>query len=179
MGIPTLIDTLTASGSASLADTSSMTSTYDEYMFVLTDIHPASDGAYFGFQVNASGESGYNESITSTFFTAYHNEAGSSTSLGYQTGADQANGTSLQYISTDCDNDADSSLAGVLHIFNPSNTTYVTHFYSRTQYVYNAATSYNAHAAGYINTTGAITQIEFKFASGNIDAGVIQIYGIS
>ena len=60
MGIPTLIATLTASNSSSVADTSSMTSTYDEYMFVCTDIAPATDDTEFGFQVNASSQSGYN-----------------------------------------------------------------------------------------------------------------------
>ena len=32
--------------------------------------------------------------------------------------------------------------------------------------------------AGYINTTAAITQIDFKFNSGNIDAGKIKMYGV-
>jgi len=33
--------------------------------------------------------------------------------------------------------------------------------------------------AGYVNTTTAITRVRFKFASGDIDAGVIKLYGIS
>jgi hypothetical protein len=32
---------------------------------------------------------------------------------------------------------------------------------------------------GYINTTTAVDEIQFKFASGNIDAGVIKMYKVS
>ena len=33
--------------------------------------------------------------------------------------------------------------------------------------------------AGYFNTTNAITRLQFKFASANIDSGVIKMYGIT
>ena len=32
--------------------------------------------------------------------------------------------------------------------------------------------------AGYFNTTAAIDEIQFKFSSGNIDAGIIKMYGV-
>ena len=34
------------------------------------------------------------------------------------------------------------------------------------------------YSAGYFNTTSAIDAIQFKMASGNIDAGTIKLYGI-
>jgi len=36
-----------------------------------------------------------------------------------------------------------------------------------------------AFVAGYFNTTAAITAIQFKTASGNIDAGTFKLYGVS
>ena len=39
--------------------------------------------------------------------------------------------------------------------------------------------SINAHVAGYGNTTSAVNAIQFKMSSGNIDAGIIKMYGIS
>ena len=33
--------------------------------------------------------------------------------------------------------------------------------------------------AGYFNTTTAITRLQFKMSSGNIDAGTFKLYGIS
>ena len=178
MGIPTLINTLTASNSSSLADTSSMTSTYDEYMFVCTDIGPATNSAEFGFQVNADGESGYNEQAISTYFEAYHNEGGTSYNLDYVTTHDLALGTGLIELSYNVSSDADSSCAGILHIFSPSNTTFVTNFMARfNEYEHNDYTN-SPFIAGYINVAAAITGIEFKMSTGNFD-GVIQMYGIA
>ena len=37
---------------------------------------------------------------------------------------------------------------------------------------------FNLFMAGYINTTTAITRVQFKMASGNIDAGTIKMYGV-
>ena len=83
MGIITLIKTLTASDSASLDfvdGTSDVTldSTYDEYMFVFTDIGPATDNVQFQFQVNATDDAGggYDSSpMTTTTWDAHSSEA--------------------------------------------------------------------------------------------------------
>ena len=178
MGIPTLITTLTASGDSTLSDTSSMTSTYDEYMFVCTDLNPATDNQDFLFQVNVDGQSGYNETITSSGFFAYNAESGGTPNVVYKTDIDQAQGTAFQGIANNIGSGADESAAGILHIFSPSNTTYVTHFYSRFQDYASNDYAEDMFVAGYINVTGAITDIQFKMASGNFD-GVIQVYGIS
>ena len=37
----------------------------------------------------------------------------------------------------------------------------------------------NYFTAGYFNTTSDIDAIQFKMASGNIDAGTIKMYGIN
>ena len=177
MGIPTLISTATETDVASIDITSGIDSTYDEYMFVFTDLNPATDSTDFQFQVNVDGQSGYNETITSTHFRTTHDEADSATTLAYQTGHDQAQGTSYQNIINAIGNGSDESGAGILHLFNPSSTTYVKHFYCTGQMTFQ---SYSAQtfAAGYINVTGAVDEISFKMASGNFD-GVIQMYGIS
>jgi hypothetical protein len=46
------------------------------------------------------------------------------------------------------------------------------------QHQQHAAQSYQTHVAGYFNTTAAIDNIVFKFASGNIDSGTFKLYGI-
>jgi len=184
MGIPTLISTSTASNATSIDITSGIDSTYDEYMFVMTDINPATRRSQFEFQVNAASQSGYNETITSTAFVAYHYESGASSGLGYTTGQDQAQGTAFQDIANENDNDADSNISGIIHLFNPSDTTYVKHFLVRTNVNCDGSDEhddpflYHFHVAGYINVTAAITDIQFKCSSGNFD-GVVQMYGIS
>ena len=53
---PVLIQSQTASSSASISFTSGIDSTYDEYMFVFINMNPASDAVTFRFQINASGQ---------------------------------------------------------------------------------------------------------------------------
>ena len=74
-------------------------------------------------------------------------------------------------------NGADESCSGILHLFRPSNTTYTTQFWSRMN-TNTGIRSWEDYVSGYINVTGAIDEISFKFASGNFD-GVIQMYGIA
>ena len=172
-----LLATETAAGDASITFTSDINSTYGEYIFGFYNIHPETDDIFFGFQVNASGESGYNETITSTYFHANHEEADDGAEVTYVVASDQAQGTALQHLTSHGGNDNDASVAGILHLFNPSSTTYAKHFYGQF-HLMGTANAKNAFPAGYINVTAAITEIEFKFSSGNIDAGKIKMWGV-
>ena len=181
-GKPSLITTNTSSGDASSDFTSGIDDTYKLYIFSMIDINPATDTTTFGFQGNASGQTGYNETITSTFFRAYRQDGGAGTALGYVTNSDQANGTGLQYIneSGQLGSDNDESISGELYLFNPSSTTYVKHFWSRVQgKMQGGGDNYSVQAfmAGYFNVTAAITNIQFKMESGNMD-GTIKMYGL-
>jgi hypothetical protein len=178
MGIPTLISTATSSNVASVSITSGIDSTYDEYMFVFTDIGPATDTADFSFQMNVDGGADYNETITSTWFSAEHEEADANPYLSYRSGEDQAQGTNFQILADSVGNGSDESCAGILHLFSPSSTTYVKHFYSRMAVYRSTDNQRQEYAAGYFNLTGAVDEIQFKMSSGNFD-GVIQMYGIA
>jgi hypothetical protein len=175
----TLISEQTASSSANLSFTSGIDSTYDSYVFKFYDIHPATDGAFFTFNLSSDSGSNYNVTKTTTLFQAYHNEADSATALTYRVDDDLAQSTSFQYLSADMDNDNDSCLVGILHLFNPSSTTFVKHFLANTNLVFNSAMSVEEFIAGYGNTTSAVNAVQFKMDSGNIDSGVIKLYGIS
>jgi hypothetical protein len=180
----TFIKKLTASASATLSfvdgtDGVVLDDTYKEYVFTFNNMHPASNNVEFSFQVNAVGESGYNETITSTAFDAYQNEDDSGAGLEYSAPRDQAQGTAFQEFNAGLGNDADDSVSGYLHLFNPSSTTFVKHFIGDTNTSYNGGLSVNWKIAGYINTTAAIDEIQFKMSSGNIDAGDICLYGIA
>jgi hypothetical protein len=172
-----LLSTQTASNAASVNFTSGIDSTYKLYIFKWYDVNPATDSTILGFQVNATDSTGYDRQITSTIFTAYNNEANTDALLTYDGGNDQANGTAFQSLDLSMGNDADSSGTGELFLFNPSNTTYVKHFYSRAQGHHSGDYAWSTFVAGYINDTTAIDDIQFKMASGNMD-GVIKMYGL-
>ena len=173
------IASVTASSSATLEFTSGIDSTYNEYQWHFANMHPATDGANFGFQVNAVGASGFNETITSTAFNAHLNEGDFGSTLGYQTGSDQAQGTAYQRIGSRATGfDADQSTSGILTLYAPSSTTYVKHFVSNGNGAHAEDYTLTLPTAGYINTTAAIDEISFNFSSGNIDAGTIHMYGV-
>ena len=173
-----LLSSQTASGDASLTFTGLMTSTYGEYIFKFYTVNPATDEGYFGFQCNATDTADFNDiAITSTAFRAYHNEADSQAVLTYNADADQAQGTAFQRLSDATGNGADEHLAGELHIFNPSSTTYVKHFIGLTQTYQSGDMASQQYCAGYLNDTTAVDDIQFKFASGNFD-GTIKMWGV-
>ena len=179
LGNLVFISRSTASSSSSLSITSGLTSTHKEYIFVYNNIHPSSDNN--AFQVNFSIDSGsnYNVTKTSTAFTAAHKEDGATAFIQYESGDDLAQGTGYQNLSFPVGADADQSVSGTLHLFEPSNTTFVKHFISTCNACEKGDYTGNHHVAGYGNTTSAIDAVQFKFASGNIDSGTIALYGVS
>ena len=175
-----LIATATASSSATLSFVLGLDSLYDAYEFRFMNMHPATNAAKFSFQVNAAGQTGFNETMTTATFMGYHGEDDSYGRIDYSTGDDQAQGTAYQTICPTTSDDADASMSGVLTLYAPSSTTYVKHFIARTtDYSSNGPLMYDFHTAGYINDTTAIDEISFMFHTGNIDAGVIKMYGVA
>ena len=174
-----LISTQTASSSSSLSFTSGIDSTYKEYIFKFYNIHPASDNVAFQVNFSTDGGSNYNVTKTTTYFSAYHYESDSGAGLTYDTGNDLAQSTSYQNLSHTVGNSADESCSGTLQFFEPSSTTFVKHFITNCNQYRGDNISENDYSAGYGNTTSAINAVDFKFSSGNIDSGVIKLYGIS
>ena len=175
----TLISTHTASSSSSLDITSGIDSTYDVYEWVFTNMHPQTNGVDWMFQVNAASGSGFNEDITSTSFLTYYAEGGGTPEFVYRTAEDQAEEAAYQPLTGYTGNQNDGSVSGKMTLYAPSSTTYVKHFVSTAVDIYDAASLSSWHIAGYINTTSAIDEISFKMSSGNIDAGVIKMYGLA
>jgi len=172
-----LLSTQTASASATIDFTSGIDSTYDSYVFKFIDIHPSVLNGRFSFNASIDGGSNYNVTKTTTSFRTYHAESGSETNLSYNASQDLAQSTSDQQITPNLSNDNDGSASGYLQLFNPSSTTYVKHFISQTNSE-NTAYSYESFIAGYCNTTSAINAITFKMNTGNIDDGIIKMYGV-
>ena len=173
-----LISEQTASSSSTISFTSGINSTYKEYVFKYTDIHPASDNVDFQFNMSTDTGSNYNVTKTTTGFQAYLNEGDSANGLAYESGRDLAQSTNFQGVLIGVGNEADQCCAGKLHLFNPSSTTFVKHFIS-TGNNYRADTeSQQSYFAGYGNTTSAVDAIQFKMSSGNIDSGTIKMYGV-
>ncbi len=177
-GAMTLLATQTASSSATIDFTSNIDSTYDVYCFKFINCHPATDNAEF--QVNfRDGGSSFDATKTTTYFRSFHNEGDTDTGVSYNTNHDLAQGTGHATLGEDIGNGNDEGLSGILTLYNPSSTTFVKHFISRLQTYNGSDYSVDCFVGGYANVTSAIDGVQFKFSSGNIDSGVIKLYGIS
>jgi len=176
-----LLSTQTASSSSTVSFTSGIDSTYKEYIFKWINCHPANNGVQFQMNLSTDTGSNYNVTKTSSVFDAYHYENDTDNALQYLSSYDLAQSTAFQMIDF-CSNDSDQSSCGTLHLFNPSSTTFVKHFFSTAQDAWldgaNGVTQ-NVFVGGYGNTTSAVDAVQFKFSSGNIDAGTIKMYGVS
>ena len=177
-----LIKNLDASSSSTLSfvdgsDSVVLDNTYKTYLFRFINIHPQNDekDLQVGFR---DGGSDYDAVKTTSYFEAIHDEADSSTSLGYQDNLDIAQGTGFQTILRFIGDDNDQSASGIMRLYNPSSTTFVKHFVAVGSSVTGGDYANNHFIAGYINTTTAIDGVQFKFNSGNIDSGRIALYGI-
>ena len=181
-GALNLISTSTASSSSNLSFTSGIDSTYKEYIFKYINCHPSVNIPMWTFQGSTDGGSSFGITITSATFNAYHAEDDSEATLSYSTGGDLAQSTNYQRLLTEVNFSNDGSVSGTLHLFEPSSTTFVKHFIANSQGMFgptSAPYSWNMYTSGYFNTTSAIDAIDFKFSSGNIDSGVIKLYGVS
>ena len=172
-----LISEQTASDSANISFTSGIDSTYKEYIFKFTDVHPATDSAQFLVNFRDGG-SNYDATKTTTHFAASHSEDDSEAQIAYDTGRDLAQSTSGQNISNEVGNANHECGAGFLHLFDPSNTTFVKHFICTTNFHHASDLSLNNYVAGYCNVTAAIDGVQFSFSSGNIGAGTFKLYGV-
>ena len=182
-GALTHIKTLTASSSSDLSFVNGssdvvLDNTYSVYLFKFINIHAGTDdtGLTVGFR---DGGTDYDAPKTSTFFRSTHGEDGTSGAIAYVTGADIANGTGFQRLDNDFGADNDQSMSGEMVLYNPSTTTFVKHFMSRTSTSRPANRVNDIFMSGYCNTTTAIDAVQFTMASGNIDSGTIKLYGVS
>jgi hypothetical protein len=143
-GNMTLLSTQTASNAASLSFTSGIDSTYKLYIFTFIDVNPATDNTDFNFNGSIDGGSNYNVTKTTSFFDTYHNEGDdpSTGAIRYRADYDLVQSTAFQPIGYNLGNGADESCVGELYLFNPSSTTYVKHFYSKTNYLYASDVTY-------------------------------------
>ena len=175
-GKMTLLQTQTASSSASISFTSNIDSTYPIYVFKFINIHPSAD-ASFTFQADTGTNTNYNQTITSSAFNAYHYENDGAYDLTYNTNKDLAQSSNFQRIGT-LNSENDDSCNGILHIFQPSDTTFVKHFLCVMNSSAVPPATYNDFVGGYFNTTTPLTRFQFKMSTGNIDSGTIKLYGI-
>ena len=174
----TLILTQTASSSANISFTSGLDSTYDEYCFKFNNIHAATTNADLLILASIDAGSNYNAAISTTYVVSKADEGDSSTEVSYEGSHDAHSSTTGAKITIEQSTSNDACSSGYLYLYNPAGTTYTKLFMSDMESAEDAPKTFHCLVSGYANTTSAVNAIQFKFSSGNIDAGTISLYGI-
>ena len=166
--------TLTASNSASLADTTSLTGAYKNYLIVVTNVLPATNGTTLLMQFSTNGGSSYDSGANYTNSTYYINQAsvaGSACSAG-------ANSIQMN-LSASLSNAAPNNFNAALTLLNVTASSGYKHISSRASYNSSAGyLTFETNAGVYSGSVSAINAVRFSMASGNIASGTIEIYGM-
>ena len=167
-----LLSTNTISSAVSAVDiTSNIDSTYKTYMFDLINIHPGTDNSALRllFQIGGSF-------ITSNHYDYAVHRIQSNNSDSY----DYDNDTDGMTINSNLGNAADESISGRIFLHNPSDTTFNTTMLFNLAYFNNNNVFTQTHGGCGIDNAAAVTGVRFAFSNGgNIDSGIIKLYGIS
>ena len=184
LGSMTLIKTITASSSATVSFVNGssnvvLDSTYPIYVvkIISANIQTDNQDIVVNFSDDTSSHS-YNLTKTDSYFAALHTEADDDAGLQYEAAEDTAQGTGFTVVTKEQANDADAGACSTIFLFNPSSTTFVKHYMMRSNWFQHNNYAQDAFKSGYINTTAAVTAIQFKSTSGNIDSGTFKLYGI-
>lgn len=168
-GVLTLLDSATASGSATLDFTTSIDSTYNTYLFVWNGIHPGTNAT--DFVIQTSSDAGVSWDATANM---YHTEYS-------QNGAASTTSLTLEYITAykNIYTDDTSYTDGYMFLFNPSAARY-TLMQGMSVYMRNSSNAVVRHMfSGAREAEEDVNGVRFKMLSGNIDLGSIYLYGMT
>lgn len=171
-GSLTLLNTLTASNSATLTDTTSLTSAYDLYMIEFQDLVPitGATGGYLRFSTD--GGSTFIATIVNQYF--YTNST--SLTAAQQAASSDVYLTGAQNILTN-----DGGFSGNMFFTNPNSTAAAAVATKKVWWsigwgTTTATTTLSGFAA--MTTTAAYNAFKFYFSARNVNTGIMRVYGI-
>jgi len=167
-----LISTTTVSSAVSEVNiTSNIDSTYKRYIFHVDNLSCATNNAHLHFRFFQSG------SIvsSSTYDWVYY--YGQSNDSGFNGYASSQNDSYIRLLD-EVKSDSDQTAYLTLTLYDPSNTT--THKRIDSINTYSRGGNINAQrVGGRIEDTTAVDGVRFFMSSGNIDGGIIKMYGVA
>lgn len=171
-----LLDSKTASTSASLDFTTGINSTYDEYELHFADVIPATNAVSLGIRVSEDGGSTYKAGASDY-------RAGVTSINGAATQATLSGGQNAIYLIATANGQrsaATGGLSGVIRFYRPSITTNEKTFVGQTVCEEATTTDILKSDVGgrYQLTTNAINAVRVIYGSGNITSGSVYLYGV-
>ena len=167
------IRTQVASASAAIDFTSGITSAYDEYIFTLTDIIPATDGANLLMRVSQDGGSTFKAGASDYAFAKW----GWSSTAGAPAGS--TGDTSIIIVTALSNASATRSQQLKISMWNPAGAVLAKYFTWQHGHVDTSGAVEGAVGTGLFKLNqAAIDGIRFLMSSGNITSGTFTLYGV-
>lgn len=163
-----LLNTLTASASATLSDTTSFTATFSEYELAFENIIPATVSTTLELQVHSGG----------TFpATTYLNSYNQTPAGGAFSGAAP---TTFIQLGPGNQTNAAPGISGTIRVINPSQTATAKMWIGQLAGNNTTSQVYYGVISGYWNGgVGAVDGFQVLFSAGNITSGTIKVYGLN
>jgi len=163
-----LVGEETASSSASLNFPSVFTSTFDTYEIVVRNIVPATDNAAIYIRVTTDNGSSYEATnyVSDTFIY----RAGASTGLGLTTAVQLMNSQ---------DKDSGRSMTYTIRTYSPASTTLIKNFDGYGNAFSSDGNAYGCCLRADWRVTTAITGFQLIASAGNLESGVVRVYGMA
>ena len=154
-------------------DFTGLSSTYEAYKFLVTDMKPATDGAYMFFRTSTDGGSSY-DSGASDYFWGYETQKFHSTTSDGQAG-DEAD-SEITFFGI-LGSDTDETLNAEFLLFNPAGTAYTYVQFLGIGFA-NDGGIYRTWGGGLRASAADVDAVRFLADSGNISSGTITVYGL-
>ena len=169
-----LLEQHTASASATLDFTSSISTTYDDYQIDLINVIPATNAANLLMKVSTDGGSTWSASTYNWSYIYLKLTAGTN---GNVSGAFDS---SFHIADANWSTTSGGGVSGRIHLPNPLNSSAVkVILHEVVQFNSGDSTGYRYTGGGYWATSTAVNAVQFLFSSGNIASGTIRCYGLS
>jgi len=171
-----LLEQHTASTSASLDFTTCITATYDEYLFELLNLIPATNNVNLWLRMSTDGGATY-DSGTNYGWSVNRFSSGGGAFSGGNSG--QASividgGGAGDKVS----NSSNYGISGSLRLFSPSSTSLYKAASWQTNMFSAASSIQPAYGGGFYLSTTAVNAVRFLFSSGNITSGIVRAFGV-
>jgi hypothetical protein len=166
-----LLSTASASTSATIDLETTIDSTYDKYLILITALVPENNAVSLRVRLKIGG------SYLTTSTYSYFNEQMRSNAATFS--GDQLEAIDYMKIANDMSNGAAASCNAEIWIHNPASTTKRKHMYGR--FLADAASSGNlifGNFYGVNSGTAALTGVRIYTSTGNIISGNFALYGV-
>lgn len=171
-------------GATNYSINSGIDSTYKCYYFTFQNIHPSADCQ---LAIGLSNDGGVDNYLIAKTSAVWSNRVMltdvADIATEFRAHFSMGNETSFQEVCESIDaSEADASMSGYFYLFNPSGTTYETHYTWSTTCLQQSNNTWQDTGAGRTISASAVNAVQFKTLdspTATLDAGTITMWGLN